>query len=158
MKKSLYNYEPFDYTQPLKTEAYETFCQEYFELDISGEIRQTKARRIEAYKRAYPNAVNYKPSEVNSKAMGLLRDERIAKRLEYLYEENCSGVENAVKWTKTRSEDALLDIITSPETKNADKLKAIDMLNTLRDIKPVEKPKEDIIDSVTAFFNKLKAE
>ncbi len=154
---NLHNYKPFDREQPLTNENWEKFCQEYLRLDIEREVPQMRERRICAYRHAYPNAGEMYPSDVNVKAIALLRKNEVAERLAYLYEQECSGVESEVKWTKNRAEDELLNMIFSPDIKDGDKLKAIGMLNELRSIGAIQDKKEEVLDTVQIFFNKIGA-
>ena len=157
MNNSIHCAQPFDKTIPLENEAREKFCQEYLRLDLDGEIKQAKARRIEAFRVAYPEYRDKIPSDANMKAVRLLRDDNVAERLAYLYEQSGTGIENEIKWTKSKSEDMLLEIIYSTTTKDSDKLKAIQMINELREIGPADKEEEQsAIDSVKEFFSKLK--
>lgn len=155
---NIHQYKPFDREEPLQPKAWEDFCQEYLRLDIEREVPQMRERRICAYRHAYPNASNMYPSDVNVKATALLRKKEVAERLAYLYEQECSGIESEVKWNKNRAEDELLNIIFSPDTKDGDKLKAIGMLNELREIGIVKDDKDKIIDTVQVFFNKIGAQ
>ena len=152
---NLHNYKPFDREQPLSVEAWEQFCQEYLRLDLSREVPQMRERTICAYRKAYPSARDMYPADVNVKAIALLRKEEVAQRLAYLYEQECSGVEEEVKWTKNKAEDALLNIIFSPDVKDGDKLKAISMMNELRSIGEVKDDSEKTLDTVQIFFNKI---
>lgn len=151
----LHNYQPFDREQPLNVEAWEQFCQEYVRLDIEKEVPQLRERRICAYRKAYPSASDMYPADVNVKAIALLRKEEVADRLAYLYEQECSGVEAEFKWTKNKAEDELMNMIFSPDIKDGDKLKAISMLNELRNIGEVKEDKEKALDTVAIFFDKI---
>lgn len=152
---NLHNYKPFDREEPLDVDAWEKFCQEYLRLDIEREIPQMRERRICAYRYAYPVSRDWYPSDVNVKAMALLRKEEVSQRLAYLYEQESSGVESEIKWTKSKAEDELINMIVSPDVKNADKLKAISMLNELRNFNKEEKSTDEIMDTVAVFFNKI---
>lgn len=149
--------QPIDHEQPLPNKSQEMFCQEYLKMDLDGEVRQAKARRIEAYKRAYPGSIDETNSVLNTRAVALLRLEHVSARLKYLYEQNGAGIEAEVKWTKDKAEDVLIDIIFGNE-KTENKLKALTELNKLRGI---EAPKKEVeeekqISTVESFFNKLK--
>lgn len=148
---------PIDYAEPLPNEKHELFCQEYLRLDVEGIVKQAKARRIEAYKVAYPEAKDELYNKINSRASNLLRNENVVARLEYLYEENGSGIENKIRWTRGKAEDELLDIVLGDD-KTEIKLKAIDMLNKMRGISAPEEKKEEIVEesSVEKFFSKLR--
>lgn len=152
---NLHNYKPFDREEPLSTESWEIFCQEYLRLDLNREIPQMRARRIAAYRKAYPSAKDMYPADVNVKAIALLRKEEVAERLAFLYEQEGSGVENEFKWTKAKAEDELLNMVLSPDTKDGDRLKAISMLNEIRGVTKPEEKKETIIDTVQSFFEKI---
>lgn len=151
---NLHNYKPYDPEQPLNSEHQELFCQEYFRLDVEREILQRRARRIAAYKFAYKDGCNgISDADINMRAIGLLREINVAKRLEHLYDKDGSGVEHKVKWSKVKAEDELLSMIISPETKDADKLKAINMLNEIN-LDDGSK-KEGLRDTVQEFFKRI---
>lgn len=157
MRTTLIEKMPIDWEQPLPNEAHERFCQEYVRLDLDGEVKQAKARKVEAYKFAFPDSKDEVFHKLSSRATNLLRNENVIERLRYLYEQMGTGIENEVKWTRSKAEDALLEIILGQE-KTENKMKAIDMLNKLRGIGApvVEEDEEKNIDSVQIFFNKLK--
>lgn len=148
--------QPIDWEEPLPNKKQENFCQEYIRLDVEEGIKQLKARRVMAYKFAFPDARDDSEGKLNSRASKLLRDENVVARLTFLYEELGSGIENDVKWNKTKAEDVLLDIIYGEE-KTENKLKALDMLNKLREVGvKKEEEEEKQLSSIETFFNKLK--
>lgn len=148
--------QPIDWEKPLPNEKQENFCQEYVRLDMEDGIKQARARRIMAYKFAFPDARDDVEGKLNSRASKLLKDDNIVSRLTFLYEELGAGIENEVKWNKTKAEDVLLDIIYGEE-KTENKLKALDMLNKLREVGvKKEEDEEKQLSTVEAFFNKLK--
>lgn len=148
--------QPIDWEKPLPNENHEKFVQEYLRLDIEDGIRQAKTRRILAYKFAFPDSRDDSEGKINSRASKLIKNEDISSRLSFLYEENGTGVENQYKWTQNKAEEVLLEIIYGEE-KTENKLKALDMINKLREIgvKKEEEP-EKKVNTVEAFFNKLK--
>lgn len=155
--KSVVFREPFDREVPLKDEKMEAFCQEYIRLDLEEGIKQAMARRIMAVKFSFPEYIDRTDEASNKRGHQLLSREDVSERLEFLYEQMGSGVENKVKWTKMKAEDTLLELIFAPDTKNPDKLKAIAMLNEIRSIGAEDKKdKDSLVDSVAEFFNKLK--
>lgn len=153
---NLHNYEPFDREQPLVNENWEKFCQEYIRLDLEDGIHQDRARRIQAYRNVYDSARDMRQSDVNVKAVALLRKNEVSERLAFLYEQECSGVESEVKWSKNKAEECLLNILYSPDTKPSDALKAISMMNELRQLGQfAEKKDNSIVDTVQEFFNRI---
>lgn len=153
---SIMTAKPIDFEKPLLNENREKFCQEYVRLDVEDGVRQAKARRIQAYRFAFPDGADVADSIIASRAGKLLNDEFVSARLAYLYEQLGTGIENEVKWNKIKAEDVLLDIIFGEE-KTENKLKALDMLNKLREIGvKKEEEEEKQISSIETFFNKLK--
>ena len=154
---NLKDVEIVDPTLPLSNEAHENFVQAYISFDLDGIIKNKRARKMEAYRVAYPETRATKDSIVNSRATDLLLKESIAERLEYLYEKFGTSVENKYSWTPNKAEEALLDIIYGEEEKSADKIKAISELNRMRGI---DKPQveENVVkeeSKIGSFFDKI---
>lgn len=148
--------QQIDWEEPLPNEKHEVFCQEYIRLDMEDGIKQAKARRIMAYRFAFPDSRDDADGKINSRASKLLKNDDIVSRLNFLYEDLGAGIEDKVKWNKVKAENVLIDIIFGEE-KTENKLKALDMLNKLREIGvKKEEEEEEQISTVEAFFNKLK--
>lgn len=147
--------QQIDWEKPLPNEKQEAFCQEYVRLDMEEGVKQDRARRIEAYRFAFPDSNMTPDGQINSRAQNLLRKDIISSRLNYLYEELGAGIENKVKWTQAKAEDALLEIVYGEE-KTENKLRAIDMINKIREI-GVKKEVEDKTGTIEAFLNKFRS-
>lgn len=148
-----------DVEEALPNEQHEAFVQEYFRLDVDGEIVNDKARRISAYKFSFPEAKTDGDGQINGRAVTLMKRTDVKGRLEYLYEEHGSGVEHKYRWTKAKSENALVELVFSDGVKIGDRLKAMDMLNKMNGLDiPKVKENEDGKgkDTVNAFFDKFR--
>jgi len=95
-------------------------------------------------------------SLINSRATTLLKNRNVSERIKFLYEEEGTSVENEYTWTRSKSEDVLVSIVYNEESKDGDRIKAVNQLNVMRGIdSPVEKDKEKEEDSVSTFFNNI---
>lgn len=142
---------------PLTNDTHETFCIEYVRLDIEEQIFNKRARRIRAYRLAFPETKKDSDSTINSRATSLLARKTIKDRIKNLYEKEGTSVENEFNWTRSKSEGLLLGIAYDEKLKTADRLKAISELNKMRGIdvpfiKEENKEEEDTVDS---FFSKI---
>jgi len=144
--------EEFDYAVPLEDEALENFVQEYYRLDTVEKVWNETERKHRAYIHAFPEDISTKRSIVLQYCNKVLRRKTVTARLEYLYDEYGTGVENKIKWNKRKAEDVLLEVISGG--KDADRIKAVSLLNELRKI-GVEEDVESKIDTVSAFFAKF---
>lgn len=143
-----------DYDLPLTNVRQEEFCQEYLRLTLDG-IETTKYKKISAYKTAYQPS-ELAPSIIEQRANAILHSYDVQRRLEALLTTHESSVESKYKWIKSNSEDKLVRMINDSETKDADRLKAIQLLNDLKGIKgPVELVEHKENDALTRFLNKV---
>lgn len=148
-----------DVEEALPNEQHEAFVQEYFRLDVDGEIVNDKARRIKAYKVSFPEAKSDDDGQVNGRASTLMKRADVKGRLEHLYEEHGSGVENKYRWTKAKSENALVELVFGDGVKIGDRLKAMDMLNKMNGLDVPKLKEEDSSkgkDTVESFFDKFR--
>lgn len=138
-------------------DAQEAFCNEYIRLDIEELIANKRARRIKAYRFAYPETIGDADHIVASRATAMLAKKVIKDRIKHLYEAEGTSVETEFAWTKSKSESLLVDIAYSDEQKTADRLKAISELNKMRGIDAPKVIEEDNKgDTVDSFFDKFK--
>jgi len=145
-----------DFAEPLSNELHEAFCLEYLRLDIEQKVANKKARRIKAYRASFPEAYGVNDSLINSRATTLLKNRNVSERIKFLYEEEGTSVENEYTWTRSKSEDVLVSIVYNEESKDGDRIKAVNQLNVMRGIdSPVEKDKGKEEDSVSTFFNNI---
>jgi len=146
-----------DYAKPLPNEQHESFCQSYIELDLEHHIVNKRARRIRAYKNAFPDSTSYTESVINSRASVLLRNENVSGRIGHLYEENGASVDNLYSWTLSKSTDVLLNIVYDEDTADKDKLVAIKELNKMTGIDvPKAEEEEDKTDRISDFLQKFR--
>lgn len=148
--------KPIDPEAPLSSDAQEKFCNEYVRLDIEEGIVNKRARRIRAYRLSFPETNKDNDGVINSKATALLNRSTVRDRIRKLYEEEGTSVENEFNWTKSKSENVLLEIVYNEDLKTADRLKAISELNKMRgiDAPTVEEDKSDD-DEIDSYFNSL---
>jgi len=153
---SVINKKIVDFAIDLDNKLHETYCREYVRLDLEDHVVNKKARRVKAYRFSFPETYNDPDGTINSRACTLLRGKNVSSRIKYLYEQDGSSVENEFNWTRSKSEDVLLSMIYNEESKDADRLKAVNQLNTMRGIDSVIVKKEDgEIDTVSKFFRNL---
>lgn len=146
-----------DTEQPLLNEARESFCNHYVRLDLEDKIVNKTARRVMAYRLSFPETIKDSDSIVNSRATSLLSKNDIIDRISFIYEQEGTSVEAKFAWTKNKSEEALMEIVFCEDTKDGDKIKAIQELNKMRGIeKPLELIEENNNDEVDSFFDKIK--
>lgn len=150
---SIINKKIIDFAIDLENKLHETYCREYVRLDLEDHVVNKKARRVKAYRFSFPETYDAGDGVINSRACTLLRGKSVSSRIKYLYEQDGSSIENEFNWTRSKSEDVLLSIIYNDESKQADKLKAIQQLNAMRGIDaPVVKKEEGEQDTVAQFF------
>lgn len=142
---------------PLTNETHETFCIEYVRLDIEEHVVNKRARRIRAYRLAFPETKKDADSVISSRATTLLARKTVKDRIKALYEEEGTSVENEFNWTRSKSESLLVEIAYDDELKTADRLKAISELNKMRgiDVPFVEDDGKEEEDTVDSFFSKI---
>lgn len=142
---------------PLTNEIHETFCMEYVRLDIEEHVVNKRARRIKAYRTAFPDTIKDSDSVISSRATTLLSRKTIKDRIKSLYEEEGTSVENEFNWTRSKSESLLVEIAYDDELKTGDRLKAISELNKMRgiDVPFVEEGNNEEEDTVDSFFTKI---
>ncbi|MGL5712948.1 MAG: hypothetical protein ACRCX2_08010 [Paraclostridium sp.] len=146
-----------DPEQPLDSEKQEAFCMEYVRLDIEDHIANKRARKVMAYRNVFEGTIGDSDSVCATRATSLLSRESIKERIKAIYEEEGTSVENQFTWTKSKSEEMLVDIVYNHELKTADRLKAISELNKMRGIDvPKVEDEETAGDAVDGFFSKLK--
>lgn len=148
--------KPIDPEAPLSSDAQEVFCREYVRLDIEEGIVNKRARRIRAYRFSFPETIKDTDGTINSRATALLGKAPVRNRIKKLYEDEGTSVENEFNWTRSKSENVLLEIVYNEDLKTADRLKAISELNKMRgiDTPTVEEDKSDA-DEIDSYFNSL---
>lgn len=151
------NKKIIDHEEPLNRDAHEAFCQEYVRLDLEDRIVNKRARRIKAYRFAYPETIGSTDAAMNTRASALLNKESVSSRISAIYETNGACVENTYIWTKEKSEELLAEMAYDEMMKPADRLKAISELNKMRGVDtPKVEDEENKGDSVDSFFDKFK--
>lgn len=145
-----------DHSSPLPNTKQEKFCQEYLRLTLEG-INTTKYKKTKAYIHSYePDVDNLSPSILEQRANAILHNYDVQRRLDALLEINESSLEHKYRWVKANAEDRLIDIILSDGTKDADKIKAIQVINEIKGIKaPKEQLAEKENDALTSFLNRI---
>lgn len=145
---------PIDGEEALKNERQEKFCQKYLELTLDKIVNKSY-KKLEAYKYGYEPDLNLPESTLQHRANVTFDKHSIQLRLTHLLEEYDSLIESKYKWIKENSENELISIIVNRDTKDADRLKAIQMLNELRGIKAKEEVKVEKGDPLTNFVKSL---
>lgn len=155
---NLHTKKTIDYEIPLENEAHEAFCQEYVRLDIEDRVISKRYRRVLAYKFAFPED-NVNDEAINQRAFNLIRRKECEKRIEYIYNLEGTSIENLFTWTRSKSEEALLELAFGEGVKPGDKLRAIAELNKMRGLDApvvaVEEEKKET-DSVADFFSRIR--
>ncbi len=155
----LHKRKTIDYEVPLENEAHESFCQEYVRLDIEDRVISKKYRRILAYKFSFPED-DVNDEAINQRAFNLIRKKEIEKRIEYIYNLEGTSIENSFAWTRSKSEEALLELAYGSGIKPGDRLRAIAELNKMRGIDTpavvIEEEEKKETDSVTDFFSRIR--
>lgn len=146
-----------DPAEEISNETHELFAQKFIELDLDEGINNKRRRRIEAYRICYPDSYNETDGVLNGRATTLLRNERVSERIAFLYEERGTSLEAKVSWSRMKAEDSLLDIIGNEDSKDSDRIKAIECLNKMRgiDAAVIEEQTQEK-DSVDDYFARLK--
>lgn len=155
---NIHNKKIVDYAEPLQNEQHELFCQSYVELDLEQHIVNKRARRIRAYRKCFPGSVDYTESIINSRASVLLRSENVSGRIDYLYEENGTSVDNKYSWTINKSTDALLDIVYDDATADKDKIGAIKELNKIKGLDTPTIEEEEKSDNISKFLQGFRGD
>ncbi len=114
-------------------------------------------RRVKAYKESF-DCGDLKDPVINGRAINKMNGKEVRARIKHLYTLEKDTIISDERWTRDKSEQALLDIIGDFETKHGDRLKAIDTLNKMRGIGTPEVEQVETDDSVAIFFKKFKSE
>lgn len=148
MSKLIFEYKEIDWSIPLKNKKEEKFCQRYYYYDRIEPIRNEHLKRETAYREAF----NYEGENGLNLATRLFKKDKVRYRVEHLLNHGIDLFSNQNKWGKEKAEDFLLNIITDNRTKAGEKIKAIEVLNTLSGI-----GKEDnVADALNELIEKAR--
>lgn len=141
-----------EFDKPLPNEKHEIFVREFIRLELEENHIAIKVRRIKAYVKAYPECLGHSTTLVEICAKTLVESDRVRFRIEHLLNEVDSSLEEKLVWTKRRSIKSLVSIVNNSE-KDSDKIKAIVLLNEMKEVKE-EEAKDSDVDTVKDFFTK----
>lgn len=142
-----------DYEVSLPNTFHEKFCQEYVRLDIEDRVVNKKARRVKAYRFSFPETIGDNKTDVDRRALNLLRRKEIVERIRYIYEQEGTSIEAEYYWTKSKAEGVLVEIAYDDESKDADRINAVKQLNQMRGIDiPKVEDRGDSESSIDKFF------